>query len=91
MAEILDKYVGTRLVHYMTIDIEGFEYGILEELLRGKILAEQGIAFCQVRIQICLFKSYKFFRLMPNCTAGIRTKQPTSFTNLIRMFRIIYP
>ena len=48
MAEILDKFVGSRIVHYMTIDIEGFEYPILEGLMRGKLLAEQGIVFCQV-------------------------------------------
>ena len=50
--ELLDNYVGQRLVHYMTIDIEGFEYSILNEILLGRKLASQGIAFCQIDAEL---------------------------------------
>lgn len=49
LSDLLDKFVKTRFIQYMTIDIEGFEFGILEELLTGKELHKQGIVFCQVK------------------------------------------
>lgn len=52
MAELLDAYLGTRKVHYMTIDIEGFEYFILEALIGGQKLSEQGVAFCQIDAEL---------------------------------------
>ena len=50
--ELLDSYVGQRLVHYMTIDIEGFEYSILNEILPGRKLASQEISFCQIDAEL---------------------------------------
>ena len=47
-SKALDDYVGQRLVYYMAIDIEGFEYSILSQILPGKRLAVQGITFCQI-------------------------------------------
>uniref|UniRef100_A0AC34G4X6 Methyltransferase FkbM domain-containing protein n=1 Tax=Panagrolaimus sp. ES5 TaxID=591445 RepID=A0AC34G4X6_9BILA len=47
MADMLDKFLQTRVIHYLTIDIEGFEFSILQELLQGRILQKQGIVFCQ--------------------------------------------
>uniref|UniRef100_A0AC35EYI7 Methyltransferase FkbM domain-containing protein n=1 Tax=Panagrolaimus sp. PS1159 TaxID=55785 RepID=A0AC35EYI7_9BILA len=47
-SELLDNFVKSRLVHYMTIDIEGFEFGILEALLPSKKLYKEGITLCQV-------------------------------------------
>lgn len=36
----------------MTIDIEGFEYVILESLINGQKLASQGIVFCQIDAEL---------------------------------------
>lgn len=49
---LLDDYVGQRLVHYVTIDIEGFEYPLLDQIIPGKKLAVQGIAFCQIDVEL---------------------------------------
>ena len=53
LSELLDKYLGQRLVHFITIDLEGFEYSILEELFdnNGK-LSKQGIVFCQIDAEL---------------------------------------
>uniref|UniRef100_A0A914ZB09 Methyltransferase FkbM domain-containing protein n=1 Tax=Panagrolaimus superbus TaxID=310955 RepID=A0A914ZB09_9BILA len=45
---LLDKFVQARQIHYMTIDIEGFEFGILEALLPQNKLYKENIVFCQV-------------------------------------------
>ncbi|KAE9548165.1 hypothetical protein FO519_008626 [Halicephalobus sp. NKZ332] len=52
MSNLLDKYLGTRKVQYMTIDIEGFEYFILEALIGGQKLAEEGVVFCQIDAEL---------------------------------------
>lgn len=52
LTDILDKYLGKRIVHYLTIDIEGFEYSILKEILTGRILANEGIVFCQIDAEL---------------------------------------
>ncbi|KAE9551070.1 hypothetical protein FO519_005707 [Halicephalobus sp. NKZ332] len=52
MVDVLDRFIGQRIVHYMTIDIEGFEYSILEQLLEGKLLSRQGIVFCQIDAEL---------------------------------------
>ncbi|KAE9547362.1 hypothetical protein FO519_009424 [Halicephalobus sp. NKZ332] len=55
-SEILDEYVGQRLVHFVTIDLEGFEYSILEELMtNGGKLSRQGIVFCQIDAELHYF------------------------------------
>ncbi|KAE9549372.1 hypothetical protein FO519_007416 [Halicephalobus sp. NKZ332] len=59
MASLLDEFIGTRKIHYMTIDIEGFEYSILEQLPNGRTLAEQGIVFCQIDAELHDFKNDK--------------------------------
>ena len=48
LRELLDAYVGNRLIHYMNIDMYGFEYSIMNQLLPGKKLPKQDITFCQV-------------------------------------------
>ena len=48
---LLDISVGQRLIHYVTIDLEGFEYSILRELLPGGVLDEQGVTFCQINVK----------------------------------------
>uniref|UniRef100_A0AC34F5J2 Methyltransferase FkbM domain-containing protein n=1 Tax=Panagrolaimus sp. ES5 TaxID=591445 RepID=A0AC34F5J2_9BILA len=50
--KLLDKFVKSRLVQYMTIDIEGFEFGILEALLPSKKLHKEGITFCQIDAEL---------------------------------------
>uniref|UniRef100_A0A914YD84 Methyltransferase FkbM domain-containing protein n=1 Tax=Panagrolaimus superbus TaxID=310955 RepID=A0A914YD84_9BILA len=52
LSDLLDKFVKSRLVQYMTIDIEGFEYGILEALLRSKKLYNEGVTFCQIDAEL---------------------------------------
>ncbi len=45
----MDKFLHSRLVHFATLDIEGAEYGILEELKYGGVFDRAGVVFCQVR------------------------------------------
>uniref|UniRef100_A0AC34GCZ4 Methyltransferase FkbM domain-containing protein n=1 Tax=Panagrolaimus sp. ES5 TaxID=591445 RepID=A0AC34GCZ4_9BILA len=53
LPNLLDEYLHTRFVHYLTIDIEGFEYRILEALVssNGKFVNE-GITFCQIDAEL---------------------------------------
>uniref|UniRef100_A0AC34FRE5 Methyltransferase FkbM domain-containing protein n=1 Tax=Panagrolaimus sp. ES5 TaxID=591445 RepID=A0AC34FRE5_9BILA len=51
-SDLLDNFVKSRLIHYMTIDIEGAEFDILEEILPFKILYNQNIAFCQIDAEL---------------------------------------
>ena len=39
MHTMLDRYVGQRLMHFATIDLEGFEFPIMEEFRRGRFVA----------------------------------------------------
>uniref|UniRef100_A0A914E1V9 Methyltransferase FkbM domain-containing protein n=1 Tax=Acrobeloides nanus TaxID=290746 RepID=A0A914E1V9_9BILA len=52
LEKLLDRFLHTRTVHYMTIDIEGFEYSILNELLPGKAFAKQNVTFCQIDAEL---------------------------------------
>uniref|UniRef100_A0A914QP01 Methyltransferase FkbM domain-containing protein n=1 Tax=Panagrolaimus davidi TaxID=227884 RepID=A0A914QP01_9BILA len=54
LTTVLDKYIHSRFVHYLTIDIEGFEYKILEQLVGSGNLTEEktGIVFCQIDAEL---------------------------------------
>uniref|UniRef100_A0A914YDL5 Methyltransferase FkbM domain-containing protein n=1 Tax=Panagrolaimus superbus TaxID=310955 RepID=A0A914YDL5_9BILA len=54
LTTVLDEYIHSRFVHYLTIDIEGFEYKILEQLVgNGKFTKEKsGIVFCQIDAEL---------------------------------------
>ena len=58
MADILDRFIGQRTVHYLTINVEGYEYSIFDEIDR-KILSRQGIVFCQIDAEFRHFWSEK--------------------------------
>uniref|UniRef100_A0A914R4M5 Methyltransferase FkbM domain-containing protein n=1 Tax=Panagrolaimus davidi TaxID=227884 RepID=A0A914R4M5_9BILA len=50
--KLLDEFVGSRFIHYLTIDIEGFEYGILRELINNGQFAKAGITICQIDAEL---------------------------------------
>jgi hypothetical protein len=52
MHELLDEHVGSRLIHFSTLDIEGFEYPILDALKYGKPIESTGVRFCQIDVEL---------------------------------------
>lgn len=48
--QILDEYVGNRLVHYASIDIDGYEFPLLRELEDDGQYHQDFIVMCQVAI-----------------------------------------
>uniref|UniRef100_A0A914W3X3 Methyltransferase FkbM domain-containing protein n=1 Tax=Plectus sambesii TaxID=2011161 RepID=A0A914W3X3_9BILA len=52
MFQVLDDHVGSRLVHFATLDIEGFEYPILDALKHGKPIESTGVRFCQIDVEL---------------------------------------
>ena len=49
---ILDEFLRTRFIHYLTINIEGFEYKVLEELVGDGRFAKAGVTFCQIDAEL---------------------------------------
>lgn len=49
LLQILDKDIGSRIIHYGTIDIEGYEFPILKEFEDFGRYHSNGVAVCQVR------------------------------------------
>ncbi len=47
LPQAMDTYVRSRLVHFATLDIEGAEYGILDELKYGGVFDKAGVVFFQ--------------------------------------------
>uniref|UniRef100_A0A914VKT7 Methyltransferase FkbM domain-containing protein n=1 Tax=Plectus sambesii TaxID=2011161 RepID=A0A914VKT7_9BILA len=52
MFQLLDDNVGSRLIHFATLDIEGFEYPIIDALKYGKPIESTGVRFCQIDIEL---------------------------------------
>ena len=52
LTSILDAFVHSRFLHYLTIDLEGFEYGILEDLVGDGKLAHDNITICQIDAEL---------------------------------------
>uniref|UniRef100_A0A914W7N9 Methyltransferase FkbM domain-containing protein n=1 Tax=Plectus sambesii TaxID=2011161 RepID=A0A914W7N9_9BILA len=50
--QVLDEFIGSRLIHFSTLDIEGFEYSILESLKYGKPIESMGVRFCQIDAEL---------------------------------------
>ncbi|VDM37728.1 unnamed protein product [Toxocara canis] len=50
--EVLDKYVGSRFIHFTTMDIEGFEYRILDQMEEGRYIHNQSVTFCQLDVEL---------------------------------------
>lgn len=49
---VLDDYLGTRVVQFATLDIEGNEYHILDKLRNGEILQKKKVVFCQLDVEL---------------------------------------
>jgi len=50
--EVLDEFVHSRLIHFATLDIEGVEYPILNELKYGGVFDEAKVIFCQIDVEL---------------------------------------
>jgi len=50
--ETLDRHLHSRLVHFATLDIEGGEYGILQQLKYDAIFERNGVVFCQLDVEL---------------------------------------
>jgi hypothetical protein len=50
MYSILDEYIGSRLIQFATMDIEGFEYSIMQAFEYAQPIHESNVKFCQVCI-----------------------------------------
>lgn len=48
----MDNFVHSRFLHYLTIDIEGYEYIILESLIGTGKFAKENITFCQIDAEL---------------------------------------
>uniref|UniRef100_A0A7E4W9A2 Methyltransf_21 domain-containing protein n=1 Tax=Panagrellus redivivus TaxID=6233 RepID=A0A7E4W9A2_PANRE len=95
MQNLLDRYLGTRFVHYATIDIEGAEYAILKALLSGNALYNEGIVVCQIDAElhgfnadgsniIDLMKAYavETSQYIPVANSPFLTHQKVTFVNV---------
>uniref|UniRef100_A0A914YDK5 Methyltransferase FkbM domain-containing protein n=1 Tax=Panagrolaimus superbus TaxID=310955 RepID=A0A914YDK5_9BILA len=72
LTKLLDEFVESRFIHYLTIDIEGFEYGILRELIGNGQFAKAGIIICQIDAEL---HNPKF----PNAHDSIKQLNPVRF------------
>lgn len=52
LVEVVDKFIKSRLIHFVTIDIEGFEYAILNALIEGNAFQRAGVRFCQIDVEL---------------------------------------
>lgn len=52
LLELMDKEIGSRLIHYLSIDTEGYEYIILNSLVGNGTFAKSGIEFCQIDAEL---------------------------------------
>ena len=46
LMNVISSFIKTKLIHYITINLDVGEYGVLEEILFAK--QRQKITFCQV-------------------------------------------
>jgi hypothetical protein len=52
LPKVLDEFVHSRLVHYLSIDIESYEMIILQELIGTGKFANGNITFCQIDAEL---------------------------------------
>uniref|UniRef100_A0A914Z6S1 Methyltransferase FkbM domain-containing protein n=1 Tax=Panagrolaimus superbus TaxID=310955 RepID=A0A914Z6S1_9BILA len=52
LPRILDEFVGSRLVHYLSIDIESYEMIVMPELIGAGKFANENITFCQIDAEL---------------------------------------
>uniref|UniRef100_A0A914YGY3 Methyltransferase FkbM domain-containing protein n=1 Tax=Panagrolaimus superbus TaxID=310955 RepID=A0A914YGY3_9BILA len=52
LPRILDEFVHSRLVHYLSIDIESYEMIVLRELIGNGKFASENIVFCQIDAEL---------------------------------------
>uniref|UniRef100_A0A914WYL2 Methyltransferase FkbM domain-containing protein n=1 Tax=Plectus sambesii TaxID=2011161 RepID=A0A914WYL2_9BILA len=52
LLDVLDLRIGSRLIHFATLDIEGYEYAILNALKFGKKFDKAGVSFCQIDVEL---------------------------------------
>jgi hypothetical protein len=53
MYSVLDKYIGSRLIQFSTLDIEGFEYSIMQAFEYAQPIYDSNVQFCQVCNNFC--------------------------------------
>uniref|UniRef100_A0AC34GPD1 Methyltransferase FkbM domain-containing protein n=1 Tax=Panagrolaimus sp. ES5 TaxID=591445 RepID=A0AC34GPD1_9BILA len=49
---VLDEFVHSRLIHYLSIDIESYEMVILRELIGNGKFVNENITFCQIDVEL---------------------------------------
>lgn len=52
LPNLLENEIGSKLIHYLSIDTEGYEYIILKELVGTGKFARSGIEFCQIDAEL---------------------------------------
>uniref|UniRef100_A0AC35FYS5 Methyltransferase FkbM domain-containing protein n=1 Tax=Panagrolaimus sp. PS1159 TaxID=55785 RepID=A0AC35FYS5_9BILA len=52
LPRLLDEFVHSRLIHYLSIDIESYEMIILPEILINGKFGNENITFCQIDIEL---------------------------------------
>ena len=52
LIDILDQHVHSRLIHFATMDIEGYEYVLMKAMLRGGPFHDAGLVFCQLDVEL---------------------------------------
>jgi hypothetical protein len=56
---LLDEYIGSKIIHFASFDIEGMEQFLIEGLIFNGTLTRQGVIFCQVKK--ALFENFETF------------------------------
>ncbi|KAK0394986.1 hypothetical protein QR680_001045 [Steinernema hermaphroditum] len=52
LSKLLDQFVQTRLIHYATLDIEGFEFPILESMRTDGVIHKENVVLCQLDVEL---------------------------------------
>uniref|UniRef100_A0AC34F6Y5 Methyltransferase FkbM domain-containing protein n=1 Tax=Panagrolaimus sp. ES5 TaxID=591445 RepID=A0AC34F6Y5_9BILA len=72
LTKFMDEFMHSRFLHYLTIDIEGLEYLILQELVNNGKFAQDNITICQIDAEL---HNPKF----PNAPEAIKNINPVKF------------
>uniref|UniRef100_A0A914EB75 Methyltransferase FkbM domain-containing protein n=1 Tax=Acrobeloides nanus TaxID=290746 RepID=A0A914EB75_9BILA len=66
MHKLLDKYIGSRNIHFASFDIEGMEKKLIDGLMYNANITKNGITFCQIDWEIHPDLMYKWIEIKPN-------------------------
>ena len=56
--QLINEYIGSKIIHYANFDIEGYEQHLIDGLYFNETLTQKSLTFCQV-FQLLINKLHK--------------------------------